>query len=210
MSDAGPETIFREHPDPGYPARTEWNAANSDVTVDFAEPRGGRFVGSGGSQGLTRLMAEKHRKPYVGVPIAPERLDAEAAAAAILPLLPTGPTALRVNIAGHGISGMRGVPQTAINAYAAGVLRAVAAGLALRGQKIGMVMSGGQTGFDEAGIVAARSLGLPTAVMAPRGWRFRGADGHDVSGDRDAFVRRFAGTEPNAGGADRRADRRMP
>jgi hypothetical protein len=200
MSDTGPQTDFREHPDPGYPARTEWNAANSDVTIDFAEPRGGRFVGSGGIQGLTRIMAEKHHTPYAGVPITPGRLDAAAAAAAILPLLPTAPAGLRVNIAGHGISGMHGVPQAAINAYVAGVLRIVAAGLALRGQRIGMVMSGGQTGFDEAGIVAARSLGIPTMVMAPRGWRFRGADGRDISGDRDAFVRRFATHATHDGG----------
>jgi hypothetical protein len=52
-------------------------------------------------------------------------------------------------------------------------------------------MSGGQTGFDEAGIIAGRALGLPTMVTAPRGWRFRRADGQDVT-DQEAFMARFA------------------
>jgi hypothetical protein len=190
MNSVKPETVFREHPDPGYPGRTEWNAANSDVTVDFAEPRHGRIVGSGGSHGLTRLMAERHGRPYVGIPIMPQQLEAEAAARIIMAGLPPTPARLRINIAGHGLSGMRGLPQAAINAYLTKTLRMVAAGLVGRGQAIDLIMSGGQTGFDEAGIIAARSLGIPTMVMAPHGWRFRDASGTDIA-DRTAFMRRF-------------------
>jgi hypothetical protein len=194
MSTAKPETIFREHPDPGYPGRTEWNAANSDVTIDFAELSHGRIVGSGGSSGLTRLMAERHHRPYVGVPIVPDRLEAVAAAHTIMTGLPLTPAGLRVNIAGHGLARMRGLSQTTINAYVIETLRLVTAELALRDQSITLVMSGGQTGFDEAGIIAGRTLGLATMVTAPHGWRFRDADGHDIA-DHAAFVRRFETSE---------------
>jgi hypothetical protein len=196
MSNAKPETIFREHPDPGYPGRTEWNAANSDVTIDFAELKAGRIVGSGGGSGLTRQMAERHHRPYVGVPIVPDRLEAVAAAHAIMVGLPLVPAGLRINIAGHGLARMHGLSQTAINAYMIETLRLVLAELVLRRQSIDLVMSGGQTGFDEAGIIAGRTLGLATMVTAPRGWRFRDADGHDIA-DHAAFVRRF---EPPVGG----------
>ena len=190
MNNTKPETIFREHPDPGYPGRTEWNAANSDVTIDFAELKAGRLVGSGGSSGLTRLMAERHHRPYVGIPIVPNQLEAGAAARAILAGLPLTPALLRVNIAGHGLARMRGLSQSAINTYVIETLRLVIAELAPRGQSIDLVMSGGQTGFDEAGIIAGRTLGLATMVTAPHGWRFRDAAGHDIA-DRAAFVRRF-------------------
>ena len=191
MSKTTPATIFHEHPDPGYPGRTEWNAANSDVTIDFAELRGGRIVGSGGAKGLTRLMAQKHQRPYVGVPIEPKHLNADDAARVIIAELPAMPAGLRVNIAGHGLSGMGGIGQAVINAYLIETLTMVAAALAARGRSIKLVMSGGQTGFDEAGIMAGRALGLFTMVTAPRGWRFRPADGRDVA-DRDAFMARFA------------------
>jgi len=199
MSKATPATIFREHPDPGYPGRTEWNAANSDVTIDFAKLRGGRIVGSGGDKGLTRLMALRHQRAYVGVPIAPDHLDGAAAADTILAGLPPSPASLRVNIAGHGLSGMGGIGQAVINAYLAETLAIVVAALAARSQSVGLVMSGGQTGFDEAGIMAGRALGLPTMVTAPRGWRFRPGDGRDVA-DEEAFMARFALDSGDGGG----------
>jgi hypothetical protein len=136
MSNPTPSTIFREHPDPGYPARTEWNAANSDVTIDFVELRGGLIVGSGGNSGLTRLMAQRHQRSYVGVPIAPDHFDATGAAQTILAGLPTSSTDLRVNIAGHGLSGMAGIGRGTINAYLTETLAIVVTALTRRNQGV--------------------------------------------------------------------------
>ena len=185
------ETVFREHPDPGYAGRTEWNAANSDATIDFAEPHDGVFFGSGGARGLTRQMAHKHHRPYVGVPIERANLDPVASAALIVAGLPKDPGRLRINIAGHGITRMRGVSQATINIYVTETLAVVISRLERQGQAIALIMSGGQTGFDEAGIIAGRALGIATMVTAPRGWRFRSADGVDVA-DRETFMSRFS------------------
>lgn len=42
-----------------------------------------------------------------------------------------------------------------------------------------MVISGGQTGADRAGLIAAQASGLPTAGTVPRGWRTE--NGTDLS-----------------------------
>lgn len=53
------------------------------------------------------------------------------------------------------------------------------------------VRSGGQTGADESGLKASARLGLTTVCFAPKGWRFRTADGVDHNGDFESFKRRF-------------------
>jgi hypothetical protein len=61
--------------------------------------------------------------------------------------------------------------------------------------KIVSIRSGGQTGFDEAGAKAGIKLGLPTIVLAPKGWTFRNESGTDISNEQ-AFKARFASTQP--------------
>ncbi|MBD1864287.1 MULTISPECIES: YpsA SLOG family protein [Trichocoleus] len=43
------------------------------------------------------------------------------------------------------------------------------------------IISGGQTGADKAGLIAARALGLETGGCAPKGWRICLPDGSDGS-----------------------------
>ena len=45
--------------------------------------------------------------------------------------------------------------------------------------KLKAIYSGGQTGADYAGLVAARDLGIPTGGTAPKGWRICNFDGTD-------------------------------
>ena len=95
---------------------------------------------------------------------------------------------LTVNIAGNGMQTLaaRGIGQKEINAYVhdfLGVLQDM-------GIRFGGIISGGQTGADEAGIVAARALGIPAEVHAPKGWAMRGADGRDLFSEY-AFKERF-------------------
>ena len=56
--------------------------------------------------------------------------------------------------------------------------------------KIESIRSGGQTGFDEAGAKAGIKLGLPTLVLAPKGWIFRNIESKDIS-DEQLFKDRF-------------------
>ena len=52
------------------------------------------------------------------------------------------------------------------------------------------VRSGGQTGADEAGIIAAQGAGLKCSILAPKGYRMIDADGVEHA-DREEFISRF-------------------
>jgi hypothetical protein len=60
--------------------------------------------------------------------------------------------------------------------------------------KISYLVSGGQTGTDEAGAKAGSKLGIETKVVFPKGWKFRGEDGKDIF-DKEKFLKRFEGFE---------------
>jgi hypothetical protein len=57
--------------------------------------------------------------------------------------------------------------------------------------KVTLIRSGGQTGFDEAGIKAAVKLGIPALVHAPKNWLFRDIEGNDYTNE-EVFKNRFA------------------
>ena len=94
-----------------------------------------------------------------------------------------------VNIAGNGIYTLasRKITQDELNAFMVKVFAEVAS----EGMKISSVRSGGQTGIDEAGVLAAQVMGIPATVHAPRQWEMRGANGFDVKNEQ-SFRNRFA------------------
>ena len=59
-----------------------------------------------------------------------------------------------------------------------------------KGITISSIRSGGQTGIDEAGIIAAQRLGIPNEVHTTSNYMFRGRDGKDIS-DEEKFKARF-------------------
>lgn len=56
--------------------------------------------------------------------------------------------------------------------------------------KLTLIRSGGQSGFDEAGLKVGLALDIPTLCLAPKGWRFRDGDGNDIY-DEKLFKQRF-------------------
>ncbi len=98
-----------------------------------------------------------------------------------------------LNIAGNGIYTLskrdKDWTQEAIDEYVYGFLKLLFNSPALK-KIITLIRSGGQTGFDEAGIKAAERLGIDSLVLAPKGWTFRGIDGVDIS-DEKLFKKRF-------------------
>lgn len=50
--------------------------------------------------------------------------------------------------------------------------------------------TGGQTGIDEAAIIAAQCLEINCSVLSPKGWRYRYRQGEELEG-RNGFVARF-------------------
>ena len=64
-------------------------------------------------------------------------------------------------------------------------------GCLTRKVSIRKIISGGQTGADEAGIAAAKALGIPAEVHAPKGWMMRRGDNRDIFSEYE-FKSRFA------------------
>lgn len=98
---------------------------------------------------------------------------------------------ISINIAGNGLYTLNerwDVAQEDLDRYTFELLRAALSDPC--GKKITVIRSGGQTGFDEAGIKAGMSLGIPTEILAPQGWKLRNVHGVDVM-DELAFKRRF-------------------
>lgn len=95
---------------------------------------------------------------------------------------------LKINIAGNGIYtfAQQGVTQSELNDKVTAILR----GLLDKGIDISEIRSGGQTGIDEAGVIAARRLGIKTSIVAPKGWLFRDKDNKTQRGEQK-FKERF-------------------
>lgn len=58
--------------------------------------------------------------------------------------------------------------------------------------KITLIRSGGQSGFDEAGLKAAVKLGIPALCLCPQGWKFMDENGSTIC-DEQKFKDRFKG-----------------
>lgn len=82
-----------------------------------------------------------------------------------------------VNVAGNGIYTLseHGVDQHTSNIYVYSILS-----LVHRHWPIEKIVSGGQTGMDTAGLVAAMCLDIDCEGMWPRGYKMRFEDGQDV------------------------------
>ncbi len=95
-----------------------------------------------------------------------------------------------LNIAGNGLYTMKNkYSQSEIDLFTYSLVNNVIQHNGLI-NKIEFIRSGGQTGFDEAGIKAAIKLGINALILAPLGWKFRTIDGKDIS-DETAFKERF-------------------
>ena len=70
------------------------------------------------------------------------------------------------------------------------VVASVIRGLLEEGIKIKEIRSGGQTGIDEFGIVAAQYLGVKCSILAPKGFRMHYKEGEEIEG-MERFVGRF-------------------
>ena len=100
-----------------------------------------------------------------------------------------------LNIAGNGIYTMRdaGWNQEEVDLMTYRILKGVIESPNLK-NKIVSIRTGGQTGFDEAGAKAGIRLGIPTTILAPKGWTFRDINGKDISNEQQ-FKARFATTQ---------------
>ena len=90
-----------------------------------------------------------------------------------------------LNIAGNGIYETGIGSQEEIDNFVLTLLQEV-----IKRVPIESIRTGGQTGYDEAGAKAGIRLGIPTTILAPKGWKFRNKDGVDISNEK-LFKDRF-------------------
>lgn len=174
---------FEEHPHAGYRGRTLRNAS-ADVTFALAAD----FSTAG--ERLTKRSVLEQGRVYCPIAYRGQLATENAIQAAVAALNRPGKPEVTLNIAGNGLYTLQRLgDQAAVDAYALDFLRRVLAAPGLA-TGITLVRSGGQTGFDEAGVKAAHQLGFHTLVLAPKGWTFRTTEGRDVS-DEPAFKQRF-------------------
>jgi hypothetical protein len=158
----------------GYPARTAINVQETDGTLLLAADS------STPGEKLTRKLCEEHKKPCMVIAISLD-LKLDKTPKDVEEWINTKGIAT-LNIAGNCITRF---PRRVLQADLNKLLTDLLTGLALV-----RIQSGGQTGIDEAGIMAGLALKVQTKVVAPKGWMFRGRDGKDTSSE-SLFKSRF-------------------
>lgn len=172
----------------GYPARTEQNVICSDLTFAFAVD----FYTGG--EVLTKHLCDKYKKPIISIDfnnkdISDTRMNRVVNKINSLNIKNIfGTNEVVVNVAGNGIYRMQ-ESQDFINEWTRLFFEKLVNHPAFK-LKIVLVRSGGQTGFDEAGVIAAAKLGIQALVLAPKGYLFRIEQGKDIS-NKYEFEERF-------------------
>lgn len=175
---------FKEHHELGYKARTIENA-KANITIAIAND----FTTAG--ERLTKNAVLKHGKLYV--PIKYEdiknRTFVQASAISVIHIAGKYSTEV-INIAGNGIYSLFETQQE-VDQHVYNFLKAVLNSFVSRYIPLPrLIISGGQTGIDEAGLKAADKLNIPALCLAPNGWLFRNANGVDIANEK-LFKSRF-------------------
>jgi hypothetical protein len=174
------EIDFQEEQTSGYRNRTVKNAS-ADATIALAI----NFNSAG--ETLTKSSVLAQGKKYIAVNMNNSDLVDVDNIVSELNLV----NAKTLNIAGNGIYTMKGEwTQKQVDDYTYELLKDIINHPDLK-NKIVAIRTGGQTGFDEAGAKAGIKLGIPTTILAPKGWTFRDITGKDISNEQQ-FKARFA------------------
>jgi len=188
---------FQEEQTTGYRNRTIKNAS-ADATIAIAVD----FNSAG--EKLTKSSVLDQNKKYIPInanslDITEERVNNIVEELNSIPakqgeIFEGGIKGISLNIAGNGIYTMKGkYTQQQIDIFTYELLKAVISSPKLK-QKVSSIRTGGQTGFDEAGAKAGEKLGIPTIILAPKGWTLRTIEGQDVSNENQ-FKSRFNKTK---------------
>lgn len=172
---------LEDHASPEYTGRTIENVEKADITMAFAI----NFGTSG--EKLTRNTADRLGKEYIPIDVrelGPESAVTKAVDAfARIDHKMEAPRPLVINIAGNGIYTMKGfTTQQECNRYMYRFFSGLQQLLLRSGNRIRKgtrgftVRSGGQTGFDQAGLVAAIALDIRAHGLYPNRYRIRPGD----------------------------------
>lgn len=167
-----------EHKSASYSPRTWYNAGRAELTVAFAVD-----YNTAGEK-LTKKAAGGN---YVACPLTGwDWLDNARHLYRACKALDVK----TLNVAGNGIYTLQakaGMTQQEVNMYVYKVIKQVH-----EFWPIGMIVSGGQTGVDLAGAVAASVLGIHWEMTLPKGFKQRGEDNIDVDHTEQEIITQVA------------------
>jgi hypothetical protein len=164
--------IILEHKSTSYAPRTFHNAVTSDLTIAVAVN-----YYTGGEKLTHKAAGDKF------LPLPYRDLMIDNARLLFIECRKRGVKIL--NVAGNGIStyAKQDITRAEVNQYIYDMLA-----LVHRNHPLEKIISGGQTGADIAGIIAAYRLGIPAEVTYPNGYRQRDEDGEDRNHTRDEIM----------------------
>lgn len=171
---------FLEHSSKQYPPRTYENAS-ADATIAFA------FDFNTAGEKLTRDAVIAQGKAYISIHPYFSSDDITKTVYILNKV-----NAKSLNIAGNGLytTAVKNVHQEDCDDMIHSFLHVLFARNQLK-NNIDLIRSGGQTGFDEAGLKAAERLNINNIIcLAPKGWRFRDINGNEIY-DEKLFKARF-------------------
>lgn len=161
-----------EHKSASYSPRTYENAGKADLTVAFAMD-----FKTAGEKCTHKAAGGNYVGCYFGADWIESARDLYRSCKAL--------DVKTLNVAGNGAYtlGMYGLTQSEINLYVYRVLAQVHAHWPIE-----LIVSGGQTGVDLAGGVAAELLGIPCEMTLPKGFKQRNVDGKDIDNTEQGIL----------------------
>jgi len=162
-----------EHSSPKYPPRTWANAARADLTAAFA------LDFSTGGEVLTRKAAGAK---YIAIKLTTAPITA---AMYLIDFREKQSPRATLNIAGNGMHtlGRHLWTQDRVNRWVYHTIKQVHEHEPITG-----IFTGGQTGVDIAGAVAAVKLEIPCTVNMPRGLIQRDSKGYDAPHTQEEII----------------------
>lgn len=186
----GIEPVIIENTERNYRHRTIANAEWSDITLafaaDFSSPGELTTKRAAGDKFIGRLLTQNDLSHLN------DALYWEKEGEGLAGLIRSNPNfredGIYLNIAGNSMVALsrNGFSSEAVNDIILNVIRQ----MLNSGIRIKEIRSGGQTGADEAGIIAGQRLGLKCSILAPKGYRIHYREGEEIEGYLP-FSRRF-------------------
>jgi hypothetical protein len=173
---------FLQHSSHRYPPRTFENAS-ADATIAFA------FDFNTPGEVLTKEAVKTQSKLYI--PVKPKDTGNELKIKIVSELLSSN-RVVSLNIAGNQLATCSKYEHTQdmVDLLVLKFLRSVFTHPVFDSQYLKLIRSGGQSGFDEAGLKAAVELGLSALCVCPKGWKFADETGRTIC-DEQLFKNRF-------------------
>lgn len=176
--------ILPEDSSSDYKNKTEVNVLGADVTFAIAI----NFESHG--EKLTKSLAQKYNKLYI--PVSPKGSPVDKAnkiVDVINEKFLGNKHSIGFNIAGNGLYTMRGeMTQKECDDFTYELIKNIVEHPELK-IRVNKIRSGGQTGFDEAGIKAGLKLKIDTTAFYPKGYKIRDLEGDKVQTRKEVYKR---------------------